>query len=397
MPEIRRAVVKSYDAANHKADVQIAGSLAVWLADVRVATNIPAADVIAGRQCTVLFLDPSNQDEAVIIAIQGAAPSGGGGGATTFLGLTDTPSTYAGKALKPARVNAAETDLEFGSTTLIEDDDTDTVVDTEASADEDKVRIKIAGAERGLFQTISPHITLTGDTLLLGWTAIRSAPVADIYLNISPSSGFITASSTTFLSINPASTTINANNAAVFGVFGTPAFIIAAAKTGIQLPGLAYSTFVSGGSAATVSRLRAITAGWGALVYNGTVTDAAGIEIVDNFILAGSPTFPTTYGLLIGNQGHASATDVYAIKINAQLSGANRYALHIADITGGAIARLLELGPTPYLRLLASGEWTPAANETPLYLAEGATPTLRQVKWKDGASIGAGDKVLVLV
>ena len=78
MSEIRRAVVKSYDAVAHKAAVQIAGSLAVWLDDVRVATNIPPADVSAGRQCTVLFMDPSNQDDAVIIAIQGAAPSGGG-------------------------------------------------------------------------------------------------------------------------------------------------------------------------------------------------------------------------------------------------------------------------------------------------------------------------------
>ena len=75
MSEIRRAVLKSYDAAAHKADVQIAGSLAVWLDAVRVATNIPAADVLAGRQCSVLFLDPSNQDDAVVLTIQGALPS----------------------------------------------------------------------------------------------------------------------------------------------------------------------------------------------------------------------------------------------------------------------------------------------------------------------------------
>jgi hypothetical protein len=78
--EIKRATVKSYDAATHKATVQIAGSLGVWLDGVRVATNIPAADVVADRQCTVLFLDPSNQDDAVVIAIQGASPSGGAGG-----------------------------------------------------------------------------------------------------------------------------------------------------------------------------------------------------------------------------------------------------------------------------------------------------------------------------
>ncbi len=75
MSEIKRAIVKSYDATTHKATVQIAGSLAVWLDAVRVATDIPAADVVAGRQCTVLFLDPANQDDAVIITIQGTLPS----------------------------------------------------------------------------------------------------------------------------------------------------------------------------------------------------------------------------------------------------------------------------------------------------------------------------------
>jgi hypothetical protein len=74
---IKSAIIKSYAAATHKATVQIAGSLGVWLDGIRVATDIPAADVVAGRQCTVLFLDPSNQDDAVVITIQGALPSGG--------------------------------------------------------------------------------------------------------------------------------------------------------------------------------------------------------------------------------------------------------------------------------------------------------------------------------
>jgi hypothetical protein len=97
--EIRRAVVKSYDAAAHKADVQIAGSLAVWLDAIRVATNIPAADVVSGRQCTVLFLDPSNQDDAVIITIQGALPSTGElleARATADLTLTTTAQSITG-------------------------------------------------------------------------------------------------------------------------------------------------------------------------------------------------------------------------------------------------------------------------------------------------------------
>jgi hypothetical protein len=109
---IKRAIVKSYDAPAHKATVQIAGSLAVWLDDVRVATNIPPADVVSGRQCTVLFLDPSNQDDALVLTIQGAAPSGGGG-SSTFVGLTDTPGSYSGQAAKHVRVASAENALEF--------------------------------------------------------------------------------------------------------------------------------------------------------------------------------------------------------------------------------------------------------------------------------------------
>ena len=38
---------------------------------------------------------------------------GGGGGATSFTGLTDTPATYIGEALKLPQVNAGETALEF--------------------------------------------------------------------------------------------------------------------------------------------------------------------------------------------------------------------------------------------------------------------------------------------
>lgn len=39
-------------------------------------------------------------------------------GVTTFLGLTDTPSTYAGQSLKGVRVNVGETALEFSDAAL---------------------------------------------------------------------------------------------------------------------------------------------------------------------------------------------------------------------------------------------------------------------------------------
>ena len=141
MTEIKRAIVKSYDAAAHKATVQIGGSLAVWLDDVRVATDIPAGELIAGRQCSVLFLDPSNQDDAVVLTVHGAAPAGPGGGLQN----------------------------------RITDADNDTRVETEQAADEDKVRVTIAGVERGLFQTTSPHHTITGDQRVTGHIGVGAS------------------------------------------------------------------------------------------------------------------------------------------------------------------------------------------------------------------------------
>ena len=75
MSVLKRAIIKSYTLASHKASVQIAGSLAVWLDAIPVATDIPAADVVADRECAVLFFTDDNPDDAVIITVQGALPS----------------------------------------------------------------------------------------------------------------------------------------------------------------------------------------------------------------------------------------------------------------------------------------------------------------------------------
>jgi len=37
MPTLKRATIQSYNAATHRASVQVAGSLAVWLDSVEVA------------------------------------------------------------------------------------------------------------------------------------------------------------------------------------------------------------------------------------------------------------------------------------------------------------------------------------------------------------------------
>lgn len=67
--EIRRGIVKSFDSGAYTATVQIAGSLLVWLEGVPVARSLPAGEMLAGRRCAVLFLDPANPQDAVVVAV----------------------------------------------------------------------------------------------------------------------------------------------------------------------------------------------------------------------------------------------------------------------------------------------------------------------------------------
>ncbi len=157
MTTLYRAVLKAYDAGAHKANVQLAGSLSVWLENVPVATDIPAAEMIAERECAVLFFTDDNPDDAVVVTVHGAAPS------------------------LPTRISDA---------------DADTYVETELTADEDKVRVVASNALRGLFQTASPHVQLNGDVevnavaALTGFVVKGSASgLTNIVLDNSPYSG----------------------------------------------------------------------------------------------------------------------------------------------------------------------------------------------------------------
>jgi len=110
----------------------------------------------------------------------------------------------------------------------------------------------------------------------------------------------------------------------------------------------------------------------------GNVTSSDGVRVNLDFQGPKPATFRGFYLATAGASGMGTA-----------------YGLHIEDMVGTTI-RLLEIGPaTPYLRLV--GGAAPAANQTNLYLAEGVTPTLRRVQWKDGANLAAGDRVMVLV
>ncbi len=140
MTVIKKAIVKSYDAASHKAAVQIAGSLGVWLEGIRVATDIPAADVVVDRQCTVLFIDPSNQDDALVLTIQGANPSTPSG-ATVAASATVVSETAFGQASAPGAASPySRGDHTHGTPT-------DPVPAHEALADPHTVYGRLADAE----------------------------------------------------------------------------------------------------------------------------------------------------------------------------------------------------------------------------------------------------------
>ena len=70
---IRKGILKTFDSSAYTASVQIVGSLSVWLDSVKVSEALAAVDMVAGRSVAVLFLDPSNPDDAIVIGLWGVA------------------------------------------------------------------------------------------------------------------------------------------------------------------------------------------------------------------------------------------------------------------------------------------------------------------------------------
>ena len=66
---IKKGILKSFDSNTYLATVQIAGSLSVWLENIPTSRAIPTAEMVVGRNVAVLFLDPSNFSDAVVIAV----------------------------------------------------------------------------------------------------------------------------------------------------------------------------------------------------------------------------------------------------------------------------------------------------------------------------------------
>ena len=375
---IHKGHIRAYDVGTHKADVQLVASMPRLLPNVRVATDIPALDCVVGREVTILFFDAVNSSDAVIIAVQGALPSGGGGGVTDHGALTglldpDHPQ-YAllagvagGQLLKggtaanehltlPATAHAtrgyvrAQDDLQLLSNILRGSDGT--------------ARLTLAAA--------SPHVSLTGDVDVSAHLAVGSA-----------------ATPTTARALNVIDTlTLHPAVAGYFLAYGTRA------------AGPQFTYGLSGGARAQGTPSAAYV--WGLYFFSqhdtpSTCYQVGGVMIQQQSGASGTGglTIARAFFASAGYWGGSKPTTTVGLDIEDQgdaLVG-TAYGVRVADQTG-TVSRLLELGPaTPYLRLL--GGANPPANMTNLYLKE--QTTLRRVQWKDGAAIAGGDRVMVLV
>ncbi len=66
---IVKGILKAFNSIPCTATIQIEGSLSVWLEDVPVNRGIETTDMVVGRAVCVIFLDESNPDDAVVVAV----------------------------------------------------------------------------------------------------------------------------------------------------------------------------------------------------------------------------------------------------------------------------------------------------------------------------------------
>lgn len=67
--EIRRGVLRAFDAGSYTATVEISGSIATWLSGIPVSRSITTGQLIVGRSVGLLLFDPSNPNDMVVCAV----------------------------------------------------------------------------------------------------------------------------------------------------------------------------------------------------------------------------------------------------------------------------------------------------------------------------------------
>ena len=259
------------------------------------------------------------------------------------------------------------------------------------------------GTGRILLATASPHLTLTGDTRLEGKVGISTAVSVTTYLVVTPT---LTTSLALTAGEFGGSYTASADGIGVTGLGGNLGLTGLNTAVGLTVVGLNFNAAaispLGAGSTATFAVVRGVNIVARIQTSVGTViaTDVHGVRIQISATRQGgsaTATITTGYGI-----------EVVAPNIGTGGVLTNYRGIHIRDTTAatGSTNYLLEVGtstPTTTSGLFrVVGRFAAAANATPVYISEGATPTVRQMKtrvWDATAGHGFtnGDLVCYLV
>jgi hypothetical protein len=250
------------------------------------------------------------------------------------------------------------------------------------------------GTQRIDFNVASPHVEINNDLQVEGNMGIKgTALLAQEMLRISPE---MTVPATYWYGIGIVPTlAVDASNRTVRAINGACTVAPDGAYIGINIHGLYFSAAASGldipnATTAAFTNVAGIYCAVGIIspVSTGTlnVSVARGLQL----------DFTITYIM-----GTLSIANCWGIDIGSPNS--NKVVHYIGvDIADETLAtgniHLLEVGSTNF-RVL--GGWTAAANRTPVYVSEGAAPTLRQLRTMDpgagGANFAGGELVCILV
>jgi len=69
MASLKKGVLRSFDAENYTAVIELVASGKVYLEDLVVARSIPSVEMVSGREIAVVFFDEHNAKDAVVIAV----------------------------------------------------------------------------------------------------------------------------------------------------------------------------------------------------------------------------------------------------------------------------------------------------------------------------------------
>ena len=342
-------------------------------------TDLATGDIEAGQHVMVEYDGTNFQMQSQIAA------AGGGGGGLSLTTKGDLHSYDTGDVRLP--VGADDT--------VLQSESAETIGLIWRAAPRIANIADTGGVNRIDINTSAPHVDINDHLRIEGRAAIDSNVNLNQWLTISPAMGALGANST-MLDIAP---TVTSGSFNWFGIDVSPVVIFSGANrsavaiggtlsgrpqsgitisgvTGLQFSAGVTSNELSSGQTGTATLVRAVQ---GNPVLIQAVSGST-LNVTNMYayhatysltVIFGSATISTCKGIYLEDPNNANVTDYIGVHVDDETAASgNIY--------------LIELGPsTPYFRVV--GNFTAAANVTPVYISEGATPTLRQLKSTDMA------------